>query len=116
MPVILAIVAWVGRGVIALTSSYPSWGQDILREDKKQAHASKGAKINWRIRVLCGAGAGYRLVEVDPANIVSGVIFGATGGVMEAALRSVLEFVTGKQVENFYDHADIIPVRGKYIG
>jgi NADH-quinone oxidoreductase subunit G/[NiFe] hydrogenase diaphorase moiety small subunit len=42
----------------------------------------------------------------------SGVIFGATGGVMEAALRSVLEFVTGKQVENFYDHADIIPVRG----
>jgi NADH-quinone oxidoreductase subunit G/[NiFe] hydrogenase diaphorase moiety small subunit len=42
----------------------------------------------------------------------SGVIFGATGGVMEAALRSVLEFVTGKQVENFYEHADIIPVRG----
>ncbi|MBN2428819.1 MAG: iron hydrogenase small subunit [Deltaproteobacteria bacterium] len=42
----------------------------------------------------------------------SGVIFAATGGVMEAALRSVLEFVTGKQVENFYDHADIIPVRG----
>ncbi len=42
----------------------------------------------------------------------SGVIFAATGGVMEAALRSVLEFVTGKQVENFYDHADIVPVRG----
>jgi len=42
----------------------------------------------------------------------SGVIFGATGGVMEAALRSVIEFVTGKKVENFYDHADIIPVRG----
>ncbi len=42
----------------------------------------------------------------------SGVIFGATGGVMEAALRSVLEFVTGKKVENFYDHANIIPLRG----
>ena len=42
----------------------------------------------------------------------SGVIFGATGGVMEAALRSVLEFVTGEVVEKFYDHADIIPVRG----
>jgi NADH-quinone oxidoreductase subunit G/[NiFe] hydrogenase diaphorase moiety small subunit len=42
----------------------------------------------------------------------SGVIFGATGGVMEAALRSVLEFVTGKKVEDFYEHADIIPVRG----
>jgi iron-only hydrogenase group A len=42
----------------------------------------------------------------------SGVIFGATGGVMEAALRSVIELVTGKQVEKFYEHADIIPIRG----
>jgi len=32
--------------------------------------------------------------------------------VMEAALRCVIELVTGKTVENFYDHADIIPVRG----
>lgn len=42
----------------------------------------------------------------------SGVIFGASGGVMEAALRTVLELVTGKKIENFYDHADIVPVRG----
>jgi NADH-quinone oxidoreductase subunit G/[NiFe] hydrogenase diaphorase moiety small subunit len=42
----------------------------------------------------------------------SGVIFGATGGVMESALRSVLEMVTGLKVENLYEHADIIPVRG----
>lgn len=42
----------------------------------------------------------------------SGVIFGATGGVMEAALRTVIELVTGKKVENFYEHADILPVRG----
>ena len=42
----------------------------------------------------------------------SGVIFGATGGVMEAALRTVLELVTGIKVENLFDHADIIPVRG----
>lgn len=42
----------------------------------------------------------------------AGVIFGATGGVMEAALRTVIEMVTGKAVENFYDHADILPVRG----
>ena len=42
----------------------------------------------------------------------SGVIFGATGGVMEAALRTVIELITGKKVENFYQHADIIPVRG----
>lgn len=42
----------------------------------------------------------------------SGVIFGATGGVMEAALRTVIELVSGKKVENLYEHADIIPVRG----
>jgi len=42
----------------------------------------------------------------------SGVIFGATGGVMEAALRTVIELVTGKKVENFYDHANITPIRG----
>lgn len=42
----------------------------------------------------------------------SGVIFGATGGVMEAALRTVIELVTGLKVEHLFDHADIIPVRG----
>lgn len=42
----------------------------------------------------------------------SGVIFGATGGVMEAALRSVIEIVTGIRVEEIFAHADIIPVRG----
>ncbi|HLP31670.1 MAG TPA: [Fe-Fe] hydrogenase large subunit C-terminal domain-containing protein, partial [Geothrix sp.] len=42
----------------------------------------------------------------------SGVIFGATGGVMEAALRSVIELVTGTKVEDLFAHADIIPVRG----
>lgn len=42
----------------------------------------------------------------------SGNIFGATGGVMEAALRTVIEVVTGQKVENFFDHADILPVRG----
>jgi iron-only hydrogenase group A len=42
----------------------------------------------------------------------SGVIFGATGGVMEAALRTVIELVTGKKVESLFEHADIIPVRG----
>ncbi len=42
----------------------------------------------------------------------SGIIFGTTGGVMEAALRSVLEFITGLKVEDIFEHADIIPVRG----
>jgi NADH-quinone oxidoreductase subunit G/[NiFe] hydrogenase diaphorase moiety small subunit len=64
--------------------------------------------------------AGIQLPEMpksdfdDPFGSASGsgVIFGATGGVMEAALRSVIEFVTGTKVENLYEHADIIPVRG----
>ncbi|MEJ5263321.1 MAG: NADH-dependent [FeFe] hydrogenase, group A6 [Ignavibacterium sp.] len=50
----------------------------------------------------------------DPFGDASGagLIFGATGGVMEAALRSVIEFVTGKRVEDVYANADITPVRG----
>lgn len=42
----------------------------------------------------------------------SGVIFGATGGVMESALRCVIELVCGIKVEDLFDHADIVPVRG----
>lgn len=42
----------------------------------------------------------------------SGVIFGATGGVMESAIRTVYELVTGKKIESLFDHANIIPVRG----
>jgi iron-only hydrogenase group A len=42
----------------------------------------------------------------------SGVIFGASGGVMEAALRTVIELVLGVKVESLFDHANITPVRG----
>lgn len=42
----------------------------------------------------------------------SGVIFGATGGVMEAALRTVIEVVTGKKVEDIFEGAHIKAVRG----
>jgi NADH-quinone oxidoreductase subunit G/[NiFe] hydrogenase diaphorase moiety small subunit len=42
----------------------------------------------------------------------SGVIFGATGGVMESAIRTVFELVTGKKIESLFDHADVTPVRG----
>ena len=42
----------------------------------------------------------------------SGVIFGATGGVMEAALRTVLELVTGEKIENLFDHGEVKQVRG----
>jgi NADH-quinone oxidoreductase subunit G/[NiFe] hydrogenase diaphorase moiety small subunit len=50
----------------------------------------------------------------DPFGDASGagLIFGATGGVMEAALRTVIEFVTGKKVEDVFANADIFPVRG----
>jgi iron-only hydrogenase group A len=50
----------------------------------------------------------------DPFGMAtgSGVIFGATGGVMEAALRTVIELVTGELVETYFEHADIQPVRG----
>lgn len=37
-------------------------------------------------------------------------IFGATGGVMEAALRTVYEVVTGREIP--FDHLDVTPVRG----
>lgn len=40
----------------------------------------------------------------------AGVIFGATGGVMEAALRTAYEIVTGREVP--FEHLDIKPVRG----
>jgi NADH-quinone oxidoreductase subunit G/[NiFe] hydrogenase diaphorase moiety small subunit len=50
----------------------------------------------------------------DPFGEASGagLIFGATGGVMEAALRTIIEFVTGKKVEDVFANADVIPVRG----
>jgi NADH-quinone oxidoreductase subunit G/[NiFe] hydrogenase diaphorase moiety small subunit/NADP-reducing hydrogenase subunit HndD len=40
----------------------------------------------------------------------AGVLFGATGGVMEAALRTVYELVTGHDVP--FENLNIIPVRG----
>ncbi len=40
----------------------------------------------------------------------AGVIFGATGGVMEAALRTVYEVVTGREVP--FERLNITPVRG----
>ncbi|MDD5644253.1 MAG: NADH-dependent [FeFe] hydrogenase, group A6 [bacterium] len=48
----------------------------------------------------------------NPFGISTGaaVIFGATGGVMEAALRTVYEIVTGREVP--FKNLDITPVRG----
>jgi len=48
----------------------------------------------------------------DPFGDASGagLIFGATGGVMEAALRTVYELVTGREVP--FQNLDILPCRG----
>jgi iron-only hydrogenase group A len=64
--------------------------------------------------------AGIHLPEMPQSNFDdpfgeasgAGLIFGATGGVMEAALRTVIELITGKKVENIFANSDIIPVRG----
>ena len=64
--------------------------------------------------------AGINLPEMpksefdDPFGDASGagLIFGATGGVMEAALRTVLELVTDEKIENIFENANITPVRG----
>jgi NADH-quinone oxidoreductase subunit G/[NiFe] hydrogenase diaphorase moiety small subunit len=42
----------------------------------------------------------------------SGVIFGATGGVMEAAIRTVYEIITGDRIDSIFERARVIPVRG----
>jgi len=64
--------------------------------------------------------AGINLPEMPKSNFDdpfgeasgAGLIFGATGGVMEAALRTVIELVTGQKVENVFENANILPVRG----
>ena len=50
----------------------------------------------------------------DPVGEASGagLIFGASGGVMEAALRTAVEIVTGIKTEDIFKELDIIPVRG----
>jgi iron-only hydrogenase group A len=62
------------------------------------------------------AGIDFRTLEESTydsfmgASTGAAVIFGATGGVMEAALRTAYEIVTGRSVP--FKNLDIIPVRG----
>jgi NADP-reducing hydrogenase subunit HndD len=62
-------------------------------------------------RMIKQAGIDFaRLPDEDFDDVLgdstgAGVIFGATGGVMEAALRTVYEVVTGKTLENVEFHA-----------
>jgi iron-only hydrogenase group A len=62
--------------------------------------------------------AGIDFVKLEDSNFDvllgqstgAGEIFGATGGVMEAALRTVYEIVTGREVP--FKNLNILPVRG----
>ncbi|MAT58727.1 MAG: hydrogenase [Ignavibacteriae bacterium] len=64
--------------------------------------------------------AGIFLPEMPKSNFDNpfgeasgaGLIFGATGGVMEAAIRTVYELITGKNVEDFFENMNVTPVRG----
>ena len=62
------------------------------------------------------AGIDFRTLEETHYDSVMGestgaaVIFGATGGVMEAALRTAYEIVTGREVP--FKNLEIMPVRG----
>ncbi|MEI7634679.1 MAG: NADH-dependent [FeFe] hydrogenase, group A6 [bacterium] len=67
-------------------------------------------------RMIKDAGIEFREMDEgefdNPLGFSTGAadIFGATGGVMEAALRTVYEVVTGRDVP--FEHLDITPVRG----
>jgi len=62
------------------------------------------------------AGIDFRTIEESHCDSIMGnstgaaVIFGATGGVMEAALRTAYEIVTGREVP--FKNLEIMPVRG----
>ncbi|MEA2055226.1 MAG: NADH-dependent [FeFe] hydrogenase, group A6 [Candidatus Thermoplasmatota archaeon] len=65
-------------------------------------------------RMIKEAGIDFASLPDEPADPLmglysgAGTIFGATGGVMEAALRTAHKLVTGKELKNL----DIKPVRG----
>jgi len=86
----------------------------------RSAHTTEHATHGTRELAQMIREAGLFLPELpksdfdDPFGDASGagLIFGATGGVMEAALRTVLEMVTDEKIENIFENADITPVRG----
>jgi len=67
-------------------------------------------------RMIRQAGIDFQRLEDSNYDTImgestgAGVIFGATGGVMEAALRTAYEIVTGREVP--FENLNIIPVRG----
>lgn len=91
---------------------------------RPEMHASGFRDIDYALttremaRMFKQAGLDLPALEKSPfddpfgTSSGAGVIFGVTGGVMEAALRTVIEVVTGENVETLFNHADIKPVRG----
>jgi iron-only hydrogenase group A len=67
-------------------------------------------------RMIREAGIDFKELEAGECDSLLGkhtgaaVIFGATGGVMEAALRTAYEIITGREVP--FDNLNITPVRG----
>ncbi len=67
-------------------------------------------------RMIKQAGVEFSMLKEDKYDSIMGassgaaVIFGATGGVMEAALRTAYEIVTGRPVP--FENLNITPVRG----
>lgn len=67
-------------------------------------------------KMIRQAGIDFDVLKEDKYDSLMGVssgaavIFGATGGVMEAALRTAYEIVTGREVP--FENLDIMPVRG----
>ncbi len=67
-------------------------------------------------RMIKQAGLDFNSLPEDNYDSIMGestgaaVIFGATGGVMEAALRTAYEIVTGREVP--FENLNIMPVRG----
>jgi NADH-quinone oxidoreductase subunit G/[NiFe] hydrogenase diaphorase moiety small subunit/NADP-reducing hydrogenase subunit HndD len=67
-------------------------------------------------KMIRQAGVDFNMLKEDKYDSImgkstgAGVIFGATGGVMEAALRTAYEIITGREVP--FEGLNIIPVRG----
>jgi iron-only hydrogenase group A len=90
--------------------------------DRPEMRSSGFKDVNYVIttrelaKMIRQAGIDFDVLKEDKYDSLMGVssgaavIFGATGGVMEAALRTAYEIVTGKEVP--FDNLDILPVRG----
>jgi NADP-reducing hydrogenase subunit HndD len=75
---------------------------DAVLTTRELARMIKTAKLNWNVLCASNCADCEGCVFDEPFGSASGAgaIFGASGGVTEAALRTVAEIMTGKPVEN----------------